>query len=91
MWYADIYKQEQEKKKADEENKMIQLFNNTFDITFDRLQEQRANIRTDDASTHYLDKETNDIYSYNYHNKSWYKNMYKKSYNNNLMYLFDKE
>jgi hypothetical protein len=72
-WYSDIAKEEQEQKRLNEDKKMVELFNKEYnDISFNRLQKQNPNIRTNDGAIHYFDKETQTIFSYNFYRKFWY-------------------
>jgi len=50
-------------------------------IPWDRLQKQSSTIMTNDASTHYMDVNTKQIYSWNYRSKRWdcYSEKYQRS------------
>ena len=49
------------------------LFNSKYpNVKFENLKLQNNDIETDDSSTHYLDVETNIIYSYDYDEETWY-------------------
>ena len=69
---------------------MVELFNKEYsDISFNRLQKQKPNIRTDDSATHYFDKETQTIFSFDYNRKYWYSRKVNKSSYNSDIKLFN--
>jgi hypothetical protein len=92
-WYSDIVKEEQEEqeqKRLDEDKKMVELFNKEYsDISFNRLQKQKPNTKTDDGAIHYFDKETQTIFSYEFNKKYWYSRTENASSYKLYLKLFD--
>ena len=72
-WEKEFERQQNEKA----ENRrlfMIQKFNETYpELNFGDLQKQRDGVFTNDRSTHYRHKITEQVYSWEYGNLYWYK------------------
>jgi len=62
------------------------LFTKTFHLPFHRLKKQNDMIQTDDGCTHYMDMQTNIIYSYDFITNEWVK--LSKKYQKSLKELF---
>jgi hypothetical protein len=68
---ADRIKEETERKGENASmEEQFQLLYPT--IPWDRLQKSSSDITTNDASTHYMDVNTKQIYSWNYRSKRWH-------------------
>lgn len=77
----DVNRQKKEKEETNTAF-MIAQFHSTFpNVSWDALQKQNSKIMTNDASIHFMDVNTKQIYSWNYHSNSWkiYSDMYKSS------------
>jgi hypothetical protein len=75
--FEEKFNKEQKIKKKIEYEKELHkrkfLFNSKYsNIKFENLKLQNNDVETDDSSTHYLDIETNIIYSYDYYAEEWY-------------------
>jgi hypothetical protein len=62
------FKDKQIKDELQQKTEFIKFLPN---VEWSRLQKQRSNCLTDDNSTHFLDSQTNEIYSWNYLKKTW--------------------
>ncbi len=90
IWYSDVYELEQQQKQLNDKKYEEDLFNKKYsNIPFNRLQKQRENIRTDDSSVHYFDKETQTIFSYDFNRKFWYTHKENESSYKSYIKLFN--
>jgi len=75
---VDVNRQKKEKEESDMAF-MIAQFQSTYpDVSWDALQKQSSKLMTNDASIHFMDVNTKQIYSWNYHSNCW--NICKSDY-----------
>ena len=85
MLLDEQIKLEQNNKQKNNE-KIKKLFEKKYNFSFEKLKKQSENYLTDDGCIHYIDIQTNEIYSFNFIEDQWMQ--HDKNYQNSLLKNF---
>lgn len=75
MWFEDVYKLQMQNEKTNETELMILELEKKYQVDFNNLEKPLTkNVFTDDGASHFYDRTTDTVYSWNYLScgKYWY-------------------